>query len=238
MLPAPSVGRRALVFAALGLAFATSSSRAPRSRASTSSAAPTCSAAARSAPPVRTKSSSARPTSPSTRPTHATASSSTSTTPRSNAQGKVEFSADIYIIKPKDPARGNGVLFFDIVNRGNKALLGVFSRGARVGRPDDGSGLRRRLICWSRATRWWRWAGSSTSRWGRAWSASRRRSRPTTASRSRAGCGCRSSPTSRCPPSHICRLQHAALQARRPAEPEVPADGARRHVRAAAPHPA
>jgi hypothetical protein len=37
-----------------------------------------------------------------------------------NAQGKVEFSSDLYIIKPKDPARGNGVVFFDIVNRGNR----------------------------------------------------------------------------------------------------------------------
>lgn len=46
-----------------------------------------------------------------------------------NAQGKVEFSSDLYIIKPKDPARGNGVVFFDIVNRGNKQLLRTFSRG-------------------------------------------------------------------------------------------------------------
>jgi Alpha/beta hydrolase domain len=52
-----------------------------------------------------------------------------------NAQGKVEFSSDVYIIKPKDPAKGNGVLFFDVVNRGNKALLGVFSRGARSDDP-------------------------------------------------------------------------------------------------------
>src|SRR5579871_2782721 len=44
-----------------------------------------------------------------------------------NAQGKVEFSSDVYIIKPKDPARGNGVLFFDVVNRGNKALLSTFN---------------------------------------------------------------------------------------------------------------
>lgn len=51
-----------------------------------------------------------------------------------NGQGKVEFSADLYIVKPKNPAKGNGVLFFDVVNRGNKALLGVFSRG---GRSDD-----------------------------------------------------------------------------------------------------
>jgi hypothetical protein len=47
-----------------------------------------------------------------------------------NAQGKVEFSSDLYIIKPKDPARGNGVVFFDIVNRGNKQLLRSFSRAA------------------------------------------------------------------------------------------------------------
>lgn len=52
-----------------------------------------------------------------------------------NAQGRVEFSADIYIIKPKDPSRGNGVLFFDIVNRGNKGLLGVFSRAGRSSDP-------------------------------------------------------------------------------------------------------
>jgi hypothetical protein len=45
-----------------------------------------------------------------------------------NAQGKVEFSSDIYIIKPKDPARGNGVAVFDMVNRGGKALLRVFNR--------------------------------------------------------------------------------------------------------------
>lgn len=52
-----------------------------------------------------------------------------------NGQGRVEFSSDIYIIKPKDPTRGNGVLFFDIVNRGNKGLLGVFSRAARSANP-------------------------------------------------------------------------------------------------------
>ncbi len=46
-----------------------------------------------------------------------------------NSQGRVEASADIHIIRPKDPSRGNGVLFFDIVNRGNKRLLNVFSRG-------------------------------------------------------------------------------------------------------------
>jgi hypothetical protein len=43
-----------------------------------------------------------------------------------NKQGKVEFSSDLFILTPKDPSRGNGVLFFDIVNRGNKQLLSTF----------------------------------------------------------------------------------------------------------------
>ena len=47
-----------------------------------------------------------------------------------NAQGRVEFSSDIFIIRPKDSTKGNGVLFFDVVNRGNKSLLSVFSRGS------------------------------------------------------------------------------------------------------------
>ena len=44
-----------------------------------------------------------------------------------NKQGKVEFSADLFILKPKDPARGNGVVFFDVVNRGRFRLLSAFS---------------------------------------------------------------------------------------------------------------
>jgi hypothetical protein len=53
-----------------------------------------------------------------------------------NARGRVESSADIYILKPKDSARGNGVLLFDVVNRGNMRLLSVFSRG-RGGDPSE-----------------------------------------------------------------------------------------------------
>lgn len=44
-----------------------------------------------------------------------------------NSQGKVEFSSDLFILRPKDAARGNGVLLFDIVNRGNKQLLSTFN---------------------------------------------------------------------------------------------------------------
>jgi hypothetical protein len=51
-----------------------------------------------------------------------------------NTQGKVEFSADLFILKPKDASRANGVLFFDIVNRGNMQLLSTFNHA--VGSPD------------------------------------------------------------------------------------------------------
>src|SRR5262245_47816785 len=44
-----------------------------------------------------------------------------------NREGKVEFSADLFILKPKDPSRGNGVVFFDVVNRGRFRLLSTFN---------------------------------------------------------------------------------------------------------------
>lgn len=40
-----------------------------------------------------------------------------------NAAGHVEFSADVYILKPKDPARANGVALVDVLNRGRKVAL-------------------------------------------------------------------------------------------------------------------
>ncbi len=44
-----------------------------------------------------------------------------------NAQGKVEFEADVFILAPHDPSRGNGALFYDVNNRGNKVALGFFN---------------------------------------------------------------------------------------------------------------
>jgi hypothetical protein len=40
--------------------------------------------------------------------------------------GKVEFSADVYIIRPRDPAKGNGTALVQISNRGGKGLLSTF----------------------------------------------------------------------------------------------------------------
>ena len=45
-----------------------------------------------------------------------------------NARGRVEFSADLFILAPKDPARASGSVLFEISNRGNKGLLGTFNR--------------------------------------------------------------------------------------------------------------
>jgi hypothetical protein len=44
-----------------------------------------------------------------------------------NTAGKVEFEADFYILAPKDPAKGNGAIFYDVNNRGNKVALGMFN---------------------------------------------------------------------------------------------------------------
>src|ERR1700692_1448975 len=40
-----------------------------------------------------------------------------------NARGEVEFSADIDILQPKNPVRGNGTLFIDVPNRGGRFFI-------------------------------------------------------------------------------------------------------------------
>lgn len=45
-----------------------------------------------------------------------------------NAKGLVEFSADLYILAPRDAKAANGTILFDVCNRGNKLLLGTFNR--------------------------------------------------------------------------------------------------------------
>ena len=55
------------------------------------------------------------------------------------ADGRVHFSSDLYVLRPVDPARGNGVLFFEVPNRGGKGLPTRFSQDAA--RSDDPSTL-------------------------------------------------------------------------------------------------
>ncbi len=44
-----------------------------------------------------------------------------------NAKGMVEYSTDIDILRPADRAKSNGVLFFNILNRGNKGGIALFN---------------------------------------------------------------------------------------------------------------
>src|SRR2546428_13015432 len=51
-----------------------------------------------------------------------------------NAAGKVEFSADFYLIKPKSVARGNAAGLYEVSNRGGKGMPGVLNHaGATLG---------------------------------------------------------------------------------------------------------
>ena len=52
-----------------------------------------------------------------------------------DADGRVTFSADLYMLAPKDAARGNGVAFFDVLNRGRKNILRDFNRASAVPDP-------------------------------------------------------------------------------------------------------
>lgn len=49
--------------------------------------------------------------------------------PRSK-DGLVEFSADLFVLKPKDPRRGNGAVLLEIPNRGGKGMLRFFNHAA------------------------------------------------------------------------------------------------------------
>lgn len=47
-----------------------------------------------------------------------------------NKRGRVEFSADFYLLAPLDPGKGNGTLLFEVSNRGRKGMLGMFNLAA------------------------------------------------------------------------------------------------------------
>lgn len=73
-----------------------------------------------------------------------------------NPQGKVEFLSDVLILTPKDPAKGNGAIFYDVNNRGNKLAIGMFNRPPGSPAPDAknpaGDGFLMRMgytVVWS-----------------------------------------------------------------------------------------
>lgn len=50
-----------------------------------------------------------------------------------NAQGRVEAVADVVLLRPADPARGNGTLLVDVPNRGRKLAPQLFDDAAQPG---------------------------------------------------------------------------------------------------------
>ncbi|HET7827185.1 MAG TPA: alpha/beta hydrolase domain-containing protein [Anaeromyxobacter sp.] len=69
-----------------------------------------------------------------------------------NAAGEVEFSADLFLLKPKDMARANGALLLEISNRGGKAILSIVNGGRGAADPTaeadlgDGFLMRRGFV--------------------------------------------------------------------------------------------
>jgi Alpha/beta hydrolase domain len=53
------------------------------------------------------------------------------------AKGGVEYTTDIDILRPSDRSKGNGILFFNVVNRGNKGGLTAFNADVPAGLPQN-----------------------------------------------------------------------------------------------------
>ena len=73
-----------------------------------------------------------------------------------NAQGRVEYTSDFYILRPTDLAKGNGALLYDVNNRGNKRALIQFNSAPASNDPaapaDAGNGFLMRQgfsVVWS-----------------------------------------------------------------------------------------
>ena len=62
-----------------------------------------------------------------------------------NARGRVEYSTELYILKPVDLQKGNGKIFFQANNRGNKSILQQFDDAPATNDPstaeDAGNGF-------------------------------------------------------------------------------------------------
>src|SRR5437899_926715 len=58
-----------------------------------------------------------------------------------NARGMVEYSTDVVIVKPIDPAKGSGKIFYDVVNRGSNLSYATFNQApapSKVANTDAG----------------------------------------------------------------------------------------------------
>src|SRR5256885_10494127 len=75
-----------------------------------------------------------------------------------NARGMVEYSTDVFMLKPIDPSKGSGKIFYDVVNRGSKGSYTTFNQApapssvANTDASGAGTGLLMRrgyTIVWS-----------------------------------------------------------------------------------------
>src|SRR5215467_10900335 len=73
-----------------------------------------------------------------------------------NSRGRVEYWADVFILKPVDMKRGNGKIFYDVPNRGSKRILMFLNDAPENNNPstleDAGNGFLMRqgyTIVWS-----------------------------------------------------------------------------------------
>ncbi|HJO02416.1 MAG TPA: alpha/beta hydrolase domain-containing protein [Acidobacteriota bacterium] len=57
--------------------------------------------------------------------------------PRRDAEGRVRYTTTVVIFKPIDLARGNGRIFYDVLNRGRKIGLGLMNDAPRVNDPSS-----------------------------------------------------------------------------------------------------
>ncbi len=87
-----------------------------------------------------------------------------------DAQGMVHYTTDVELLKPADPARGNGTLMFEVNNRGNKLALGAFNDAvagnteARNGLTSPGDGW---LMQQGYTVIWWGWQMDVKPGWNR-----------------------------------------------------------------------
>ena len=88
-----------------------------------------------------------------------------------NARGKVEYETDFFILRPADPAKGSGVMLYEVINRGNKFLLDSARRGAGEQAAGAINDPRTRRMPGHRASR----SGAATPSCGRAGIRMRRR---------------------------------------------------------------
>jgi len=59
-----------------------------------------------------------------------------------NAQGEVEFSADLYLLRPKDINKGNGAVLLEVSNRGGKGIHRIVDGpGASAAKAEVGDGF-------------------------------------------------------------------------------------------------